>query len=169
MNDEQPNEPFIKRYRRVRGKTNYEPSVVKSTSGNWEKIFLPNIKNVFPELIPHDFLTIQPMSLPSSLVFYMEIMDSKNPVIGQIFHVEDKHKHKKSCSCLRGPSWNKIWTPKGWVMEKGNKKAYQKAVDKYNVKYRADEKARHEEECKNAIPQKPMTTDDMYGWLDQKD
>ena len=44
----------------------------------WEGIKLPKMQRVFPEFCVREFVSVQPMSNPSSEIFYMDI-DGYNP------------------------------------------------------------------------------------------
>ena len=119
----------------------------------WRYICLPNIKEPFQKFDAAEFVSVQPMSNPRlGALFYMETMSSDNPKIGQIFHGVEKNPHnhgKEPCMCcLRGPTWDRIWTPLGWVHEKDGEEAYKAAVEKYHEPYMKREKEQFEKMCK---------------------
>lgn len=119
--------------------------------GKFDSFRFPIIRKHNYAHLADELISVQPMNAPSSKMFLYLSMNEKNPVIGQVFHHEDKfpHKHDGVCMCcLRGPSWSKIWTPDGWMFEKGNEEKYKEAFDKYNPPYIAAEKERYEKMCK---------------------
>lgn len=56
-------------------------SMLGGTGENWAGIALPLVRRVFAEIVAKDFVSVQPMSMPSGLVFYLDFQygDSKNP------------------------------------------------------------------------------------------
>ena len=42
------------------------------TTGNWLGVGMPVVKRVFPELLSKTFVSVQPMSAPSGLIFYLD-------------------------------------------------------------------------------------------------
>lgn len=56
-------------------------SMIGGTGENWAGIALPLVRRVFAEIVAKDFVSVQPMSMPSGLVFYLDFQygDSKNP------------------------------------------------------------------------------------------
>jgi hypothetical protein len=114
---------------------------------SFSKFKLPLVTQKFKELNIKNFMSVQPMSAPINLSFYFENMDANNPLVGQIFVLEEKepleHCGQPLCCCVRGPSWHKIWTPNGWVFEKDNEVAFKEACDKYNIPYKTECEKNH--------------------------
>jgi hypothetical protein len=56
-------------------------SMLGGTGENWAGIALPLVRRVFAEIVAKDFVSVQPMSMPSGLVFYLDFQygDNKNP------------------------------------------------------------------------------------------
>ena len=61
--------------------TTGQNSMLGGTGDNWAGIALPLVRRIFGEIVAKDFLSVQPMSMPSGLVFYLDFQygDSKNP------------------------------------------------------------------------------------------
>ena len=56
------------------------------TGENWAGVALPLVRKVFAQIVAQDFVSVQPMSLPSGLVFYLDFKygdDSGNKKDGQ--------------------------------------------------------------------------------------
>lgn len=107
----------------------------KSKIDSFESFCFPVIKEVFPELLIKDFVSIQPLSFsekPSNSQF--EILDSNNPKIGQVFtdgFIDSRDaENPPLCGCCC-PRWHKIFTPTGWIYEKKDKKSYEEAYNCY--------------------------------------
>ena len=52
-----------------------ENSKTNPTSGNdeeWSGVALPLVRRIFGEIAAQDFVSVQPMNLPSGLVFYLD-------------------------------------------------------------------------------------------------
>ena len=58
-------------------------SMLGGTGENWAGIALPLVRRVFAEIVAKDFVSVQPMSMPSGLVFYLDFQygDNKNPFV----------------------------------------------------------------------------------------
>lgn len=58
-------------------------SMLGGTGDNWAGIALPLVRRVFAEIVAKDFVSVQPMSMPSGLVFYLDFQygDNKNPFV----------------------------------------------------------------------------------------
>ena len=58
-------------------------SMLGGTGENWAGIALPLVRRVFAEIVAKEFVSVQPMSMPSGLVFYLDFQygDSKNPFV----------------------------------------------------------------------------------------
>jgi hypothetical protein len=56
-------------------------SMLGGTGENWAGIALPLVRRVFAEIVAKDFVSVQPMSMPSGLVFYLDFQygDNKTP------------------------------------------------------------------------------------------
>jgi len=56
-------------------------SMLGGTGENWAGIALPLVRRVFAEIVAKDFVSVQPMAMPSGLVFYLDFQygDSKTP------------------------------------------------------------------------------------------
>jgi hypothetical protein len=56
-------------------------SMLGGTGENWAGIALPLVRRVFAEIVAKDFVSVQPMSMPSGLVFYLDFQygNNKNP------------------------------------------------------------------------------------------
>jgi hypothetical protein len=56
-------------------------SMMGGTGENWAGIALPLVRRVFAEIVAKDFVSVQPMSMPSGLVFYLDFQygNTKNP------------------------------------------------------------------------------------------
>jgi hypothetical protein len=56
-------------------------SMLGGTGENWAGIALPLVRRVFAEIVAKDFVSVQPMSMPSGLVFYLDFQygNTKNP------------------------------------------------------------------------------------------
>jgi hypothetical protein len=58
-------------------------SMLGGTGENWAGIALPLVRRVFAEIVAKEFVSVQPMSMPSGLVFYLDFQygDDKNPFV----------------------------------------------------------------------------------------
>lgn len=58
-------------------------SMLGGTGENWAGIALPLVRRVFAEIVAKDFVSVQPMAMPSGLVFYLDFQygDNKNPFV----------------------------------------------------------------------------------------
>jgi hypothetical protein len=58
-------------------------SMLGGTGENWAGIALPLVRRVFAEIVAKEFVSVQPMSMPSGLVFYLDFQygDNKNPFV----------------------------------------------------------------------------------------
>ena len=58
-------------------------SMLGGTGENWAGIALPLVRRVFAEIVAKDFVSVQPMSMPSGLVFYLDFQygDNKSPFL----------------------------------------------------------------------------------------
>ena len=58
-------------------------SMLGGTGENWAGIALPLVRRVFAEIVAKDFVSVQPMSMPSGLVFYLDFQygDNKTPFV----------------------------------------------------------------------------------------
>jgi hypothetical protein len=56
-------------------------SMLGGTGENWAGIALPLVRRVFAEIVAKDFVSVQPMAMPSGLVFYLDFQygNNKNP------------------------------------------------------------------------------------------
>jgi hypothetical protein len=56
-------------------------SMLGGTGENWAGIALPLVRRVFAEIVAKDFVSVQPMAMPSGLVFYLDFQygDNKTP------------------------------------------------------------------------------------------
>ena len=56
-------------------------SMLGGTGENWAGIALPLVRRVFAEIVAKDFVSVQPMAMPSGLVFYLDFQygNSKTP------------------------------------------------------------------------------------------
>jgi len=61
-----------------------------SGSEEWSGVALPLVRRIFGELAAQDFVSVQPMNLPSGLIFYL---DFKYGTAQTGNHVEDSHIH----------------------------------------------------------------------------
>ena len=63
--------------------TTGQNSMLGGTGENWAGIALPLVRRVFAEIVAKDFVSVQPMSMPSGLVFYLDFQygNSKTPFI----------------------------------------------------------------------------------------
>jgi hypothetical protein len=61
--------------------TSGQNSMLGGTGENWAGIALPLVRRVFAEIVAKDFVSVQPMSMPSGLVFYLDFQygNNKNP------------------------------------------------------------------------------------------
>jgi hypothetical protein len=61
--------------------TTGQNSMLGGNGENWAGIALPLVRRVFAEIVAKEFVSVQPMSMPSGLVFYLDFQygDSKNP------------------------------------------------------------------------------------------
>lgn len=53
-------------------------SMLGGTGENWAGIALPLVRRVFAEIVAKDFVSVQPMSMPSGLVFYLDFQYGNN-------------------------------------------------------------------------------------------
>ena len=53
-------------------------SMLGGTGENWAGIALPLVRRVFAEIVAKDFVSVQPMSMPSGLVFYLNFQYGNN-------------------------------------------------------------------------------------------
>jgi len=53
-------------------------SMLGGTGENWAGITLPLVRRVFAEIVAKDFVSVQPMSMPSGLVFYLDFQYGNN-------------------------------------------------------------------------------------------
>ena len=58
-------------------------SMLGGTGENWAGIALPLVRRVFAEIVAKEFVSVQPMAMPSGLVFYLDFQygDNKNPFV----------------------------------------------------------------------------------------
>jgi len=58
-------------------------SMLGGTGENWAGIALPLVRRVFAEIVAKDFVSVQPMAMPSGLVFYLDFQygDTKTPFV----------------------------------------------------------------------------------------
>ena len=58
-------------------------SMLGGTGENWAGIALPLVRRVFAEIVAKDFVSVQPMAMPSGLVFYLDFQygDNKTPFV----------------------------------------------------------------------------------------
>jgi hypothetical protein len=63
--------------------TTGQNSMLGGTGENWAGIALPLVRRVFAEIVAKDFVSVQPMSMPSGLVFYLDFQygNSKTPFV----------------------------------------------------------------------------------------
>lgn len=63
--------------------TSGQNSMLGGTGENWAGIALPLVRRVFAEIVAKDFVSVQPMSMPSGLVFYLDFQygDNKSPFV----------------------------------------------------------------------------------------
>jgi hypothetical protein len=56
-------------------------SMLGGTGENWAAIALPLVRRVFAEIVAKDFVSVQPMAMPSGLVFYLDFQygNTKSP------------------------------------------------------------------------------------------
>ena len=61
--------------------TSGQNSMLGGTGENWAGIALPLVRRVFAEIVAKDFVSVQPMAMPSGLVFYLDFQygDNKTP------------------------------------------------------------------------------------------
>lgn len=59
-----------------------KPPIKPSSSGSLSKIVFPKIRKVFPQLIAQQIVSVQPMALPSGLIFHLD-GGKRRPVRGQ--------------------------------------------------------------------------------------
>lgn len=106
----------------------------------WTKISLPRIKNLDPNMasFTKELMSVQPMQGPCPPT-YTEVIDKSNPRVGVIIDDGDKHPENPPgflSGCCR-ERWHKVYTPKGWVCEKDDLKAFEAACKKYGPKYKS--------------------------------
>jgi hypothetical protein len=53
-------------------------SMLGGTGENWAGIALPLVRRVFAEIVAKDFVSVQPMAMPSGLVFYLDFQYGNN-------------------------------------------------------------------------------------------
>lgn len=104
--------------------------------GNFESYTFPIIHRVNYELAAQELISVQPMNLPTGLVFYMDYKCEKNPQLGQVFEAGLKnpltHVHHGGCCRNSDDYWHKIFTEHGWVYEKQlTPEEWEIKVDKY--------------------------------------
>ena len=65
--------------------------LVASNSEEWSGVALPLVRRIFGELAAQDFVSVQPMNLPSGLIFYLDFkygtVQTGNHAIRSIFMV----------------------------------------------------------------------------------
>ena len=53
-------------------------AAVAASSEEWSGVALPLVRRIFGEIAAQDFVSVQPMNLPSGLVFYLDFKYGKN-------------------------------------------------------------------------------------------
>ena len=51
-------------------------------SEEWSGVALPLVRRIFGEIAAQDFVSVQPMNLPSGLVFYLDFKYGKTTAVG---------------------------------------------------------------------------------------
>jgi hypothetical protein len=107
--------------------------------GPFNEIALPIITNCFSNFDIKEFVSIEPLSEPCGLVFYLDIHDEQDPLEGQVFRIKPKHylTHPEwyDCHCcMKGPYWHKIWNNGHWTYEQNlTEEEWKSLVEKYKV------------------------------------
>ena len=57
---------------------------VAAGSEEWSGVALPLVRRIFGEIAAQDFVSVQPMNLPSGLVFYLDFKYGKNAALKEL-------------------------------------------------------------------------------------
>ena len=72
-------------------------NTVTAGSEEWSGVALPLVRRIFGEIAAQDFVSVQPMNLPSGLVFYLDFKYGKTTEEGQVID-----RFKKLAGLIKG-------------------------------------------------------------------
>lgn len=84
--------------------TGGQTSMAGGAGENWAGVALPLVRRIFGEIVAKEFVAVQPMSLPSGLVFYLDFKYSSGPNDGKSLYGNqaDNHPNVKNLEVAGG-------------------------------------------------------------------